>query len=109
MERILSGKLDKYPFNQEQFTRVRTLIYREAGIALAPGKRDMVYSCLARRVRARQYGYRVAEVPIIWKNSTASKVRPVPDSLQMLVDLVKIRLANIGQKQAAVKAPLESA
>ena len=43
-----------YPFNQEQFTRVRTLIYREAGIALAPGKRDMVYSCLARRVRARQ-------------------------------------------------------
>jgi len=43
-----------YPFSQEQFFRVRTLIYQEAGIALAPGKRDMVYSRLARRVRARQ-------------------------------------------------------
>lgn len=58
---------------------------------------------------AKHHGYRVAEVPIIWKNSTASKVRPVLDSLQMLVDLVKIRLANIGHKQAAIKAPLESA
>jgi len=32
---------------------VRALIYREAGIALAAGKKDMVYSRLARRVRAR--------------------------------------------------------
>jgi chemotaxis protein methyltransferase CheR len=43
-----------YPFSQEQFSRVRTLIYREAGIALAAGKRDMVYSRLSRRVRARE-------------------------------------------------------
>jgi len=32
---------------------VRALIYRKAGIALAPGKMDMVYSRLTRRVRAR--------------------------------------------------------
>ena len=42
---------------------------------------------------ARINGYRVAEVPIIWADSTGSKVRPVRDSLQMLKDLVKIRMA----------------
>lgn len=49
---------------------------------------------------AKRHGYRVAEVPIKWKNSTASTVRPVMDSLQMVADLVKIRVATIGQKQA---------
>ena len=43
-----------YPFSAQEFGRVRELIYREAGIALAPGKKDMVYGRLARRVRARQ-------------------------------------------------------
>ena len=33
---------------------MRALIYREAGIALTPAKMDMVYSRLARRVRARE-------------------------------------------------------
>lgn len=49
---------------------------------------------------AKKHGYRVAEVPIKWKNSTASKVRPVMDSLQMVADLVKIRVATVGQKPA---------
>jgi len=43
-----------YPFTQDDFTRIRGLIYRSAGISLAPGKRDMVYSRLARRLRARE-------------------------------------------------------
>ena len=43
-----------YPFTQDEFARIRALIYRCAGIALAPGKRDMVYSRLARRLRARE-------------------------------------------------------
>ena len=42
-----------YPFSQEDFARIRALIYRKAGIALAPGKMDMAYSRLARRLRAR--------------------------------------------------------
>lgn len=58
---------------------------------------------------AKNQGYRVAEVPIKWKNSTASKVRPVLDSLQMLADLVKIRLATAGQKQETERASYESA
>jgi dolichyl-phosphate beta-glucosyltransferase len=42
---------------------------------------------------ARKYGFRVAEVPIRWTDCAGSKVRPLLDSLQMLADLVKIRLA----------------
>lgn len=42
--------------------------------------------------------YRVIEVPVKWLNSPASKVHPVFDSLQMLFDLVKIRL-RIGKEK----------
>jgi chemotaxis protein methyltransferase CheR len=48
------GAPDHYPFTQDDFTRIRALIYQRAGISLASGKRDMVYSRLARRLRARQ-------------------------------------------------------
>jgi dolichyl-phosphate beta-glucosyltransferase len=37
--------------------------------------------------------YRVLEMPITWINSPASKVRPVLDSLRMLRDLARIRIA----------------
>ena len=49
-----AGATDHYPFTQDDFTRIRALIYQSAGISLAPGKKDMVYSRLARRLRARQ-------------------------------------------------------
>jgi chemotaxis protein methyltransferase CheR len=42
----------EFHFTQEDFDRVRKLIYDHAGISLAPVKRDMVYSRLARRLRA---------------------------------------------------------
>ena len=51
---------------------------------------------------AKSHGYRIAEVPIRWHNSTASKVNPALDALQMLGDLVKIRLAT---RQKQEKAP----
>ena len=41
---------------------------------------------------ARKAGVRIKEVPIRWMNSPASKVNPVTDSLQMLKDLIKLRL-----------------
>jgi len=41
----------EFTFTTGDFDRVRQLIYRHAGISLAPGKRDMVYSRLARRLR----------------------------------------------------------
>jgi chemotaxis protein methyltransferase CheR len=40
-------------FTRTDFQRVRQMIYRCAGISLAPTKQEMVYSRLARRVRAR--------------------------------------------------------
>ncbi len=42
----------EFLFTDRDFERVRRLIYDHAGISLAPIKRDMVYSRLARRVRA---------------------------------------------------------
>lgn len=47
---------------------------------------------------AKKKNYRVLEVPVRWLNSPASKVHPVFDSLQMLFDLVKIRL-RIGKEK----------
>jgi dolichyl-phosphate beta-glucosyltransferase len=45
---------------------------------------------------ARKAGLAIKEVPIRWVNSPASKVNPVRDSLQMLKDIVKLRLRNLG-------------
>lgn len=42
----------EFHFTVEDFERVRKLIYEKAGISLAPIKQDMVYSRLARRLRA---------------------------------------------------------
>ena len=42
----------EFAFLPADFERVRQLIYRHAGISLSPLKQDMVYSRLARRLRA---------------------------------------------------------
>lgn len=39
---------------------------------------------------AQRRGYRVAEVPVIWRNSPKSRVRLLTDSWKMLIDLVRI-------------------
>ncbi|HUW36679.1 MAG TPA: CheR family methyltransferase [Rhodocyclaceae bacterium] len=48
----LSPAPREFRFTAEDFERIRKLIYDRAGIALAPVKQDMVYSRLARRLRA---------------------------------------------------------
>ncbi|HZX28952.1 MAG TPA: CheR family methyltransferase [Telluria sp.] len=42
----------EFDFTHADFERVRSLIYRRAGISLADSKQEMVYSRLARRLRA---------------------------------------------------------
>ncbi|MDP9107824.1 MAG: chemotaxis protein CheR [Pseudomonadota bacterium] len=42
----------EFSFTARDFERVRSLIYQRAGIALADSKQEMVYSRLARRLRA---------------------------------------------------------
>lgn len=44
--------LREFSFSATDFERVRKLIYQHAGISLSPVKQDMVYSRLARRLRA---------------------------------------------------------
>ncbi|MBC3868691.1 CheR family methyltransferase [Undibacterium oligocarboniphilum] len=42
----------EFEFNSQDFDRVRSMIYQRAGISLADSKQEMVYSRLARRLRA---------------------------------------------------------
>lgn len=46
----------EFEFTARDFDRVRSLIYKKAGIALAESKQEMVYSRLARRLRATGIG-----------------------------------------------------
>jgi chemotaxis protein methyltransferase CheR len=46
----------EFEFTVRDFDRVRSLIYKKAGIALAESKQEMVYSRLARRLRATGIG-----------------------------------------------------
>lgn len=55
MKAARQNKLDavkEFEFTTHDFERVRSLIHRRAGIALAESKQEMVYSRLARRLRA---------------------------------------------------------
>ncbi len=44
---------------------------------------------------ASKRGYKISETPVVWINSPESKVHPVFDAMQMLMDLIKIRMRQI--------------
>ncbi len=52
MADINSPKIKEFDFTVADFERVRALIYGRAGISLATSKQEMVYSRIARRLRA---------------------------------------------------------
>ncbi len=52
LEEISNNKTREYTFTQADFERIKKLIYKHAGISLSSSKQNMVYSRLARRVRA---------------------------------------------------------
>ena len=52
MEKTRSDTDKEFTFNGKDFDRGRDLIYKKAGISLADSKQEMVYSRLARRLRA---------------------------------------------------------
>jgi chemotaxis protein methyltransferase CheR len=52
MRQVKAEGAKEFEFTRRDFERVRSLIYRRAGIALAESKQEMVYSRLARRLRA---------------------------------------------------------
>lgn len=49
---LKSETVKEFDFTRSDFERVRALIYERAGISLADSKQEMVYSRLARRLRA---------------------------------------------------------
>ena len=51
--RLVPDDTKIFEFTARDFERVRTLIYRQAGISLSEAKREMVYSRLARRLRVK--------------------------------------------------------
>ena len=51
---VSDNKEREYAFTQQDFERIKKLIYQHAGISLSPSKQNMVYSRLARRVRAKR-------------------------------------------------------
>ncbi|GGP18467.1 MULTISPECIES: CheR family methyltransferase [Silvimonas] len=49
---MLTNTPREFAFTEQDFEKVRVMIYNYAGIALTPAKHDMVYGRLARRLRA---------------------------------------------------------
>lgn len=47
---------------------------------------------------ARKFGYDIKEVPILWHHHETDRVSPVKDSVRMLKDIVRVRLADIQRK-----------
>lgn len=47
---------------------------------------------------ANKFGFKIQEVPIFWKHHQTDRVSPVKDSIRMLIDIIKIRLADLNQK-----------
>ncbi len=44
---------------------------------------------------ARKFGHKVREVPIIWHHNETDRVSPVKDSIRMLRDIIRIRVADM--------------
>ncbi|HYD35317.1 MAG TPA: dolichyl-phosphate beta-glucosyltransferase [Vitreimonas sp.] len=44
---------------------------------------------------ARKFDYQIKEVPILWKHHETDRVSPVKDSLRMLRDILRVRLADL--------------
>ena len=55
-------------------------------------------------VLAKRFGYRIAELPVTWRNSKASRVHPIYHSLQMLRDLARIRFRSASGAYEAASA-----
>jgi dolichyl-phosphate beta-glucosyltransferase len=50
---------------------------------------------------ARKLGYRMREVPIVWRNSPQTRVRVLRDSMSMLRDLLRVRWHDICRRYDA--------
>ena len=67
----------EFEFSSADFERVRKLIYERAGISLNDSKQDMVYSRLARRLRATGLT-RFKDYLGCWKTAMPTNGRHLP-------------------------------
>jgi len=44
---------------------------------------------------ARKNNLKIKEVPIIWHHNETDRVSPIKDSIRMLIDIIKVRIANL--------------
>ena len=44
---------------------------------------------------AQKFGYSIKEIPVVWRNSPASKVHMISDPVNMILDLFRIRLYHL--------------
>lgn len=68
-----SDSVKEFDFTHRDFERVRDLIYKRAGIALAESKQEMVYSRLARRLRATGIGSFVQYLDLLERGGDADE------------------------------------
>ena len=68
-----SDSVKEFDFTNRDFERVRDLIYKRAGIALADSKQEMVYSRLARRLRATGIGSFVQYLDLLERGGDADE------------------------------------
>ncbi len=47
---------------------------------------------------ANKKGYKIREVPVLWKHHETDRVSPIKDSIRMLIDIIKIRGVDIKGK-----------
>ncbi len=69
----MESRVKEFPFTQADFERVRSMIRHSAGIALAEGKQEMVYSRLARRLRATGVSSFSNYLDVLERDSNASE------------------------------------
>lgn len=49
---------------------------------------------------AQKFGFLIQEVPVTWSHNETNRVSPIKDSLRMLIDVARIRLAAVRGKYA---------
>ena len=78
-ERTDSGR--EFVFTNADFQRIAKLIYEHAGISLAASKQEMVYSRLARRLRARNLSHFAEYVTLLETTKDAAEWEAFVNSL----------------------------
>lgn len=71
----------EFGFTEKDFTRIRALIYKHAGISLSDAKADMVYSRIGRRVRGEGFDSFTAYLDDLESTNNATELEEFTNAL----------------------------